>query len=222
MKQLGQNDPSCYEYALNTFRPLDKVLTGVAEKTKMAGMPEIQVGPMEGQLLETLVRATNAKKIVEIGTLAGYSTICMARGIPDDGKIWTFEYSEKHALVAQENFHSAGLSSKIKLLLGPALERLPSIENEAPFDLIFIDADKNNYVNYLQWAIKNVRVGGSILADNTFAWGQIGKSEPDVEEHRKEMIKSLDEYNKVASDHPGLRTTIVPTFEGLTFSVRIL
>ncbi len=221
MKQLGQNDPSCYEYAIRTFNPIDKVLNGIMEKTKAAGMPEIQVGPMDGLLLETLVKATGAKKIVEIGTLAGYSTVCLARALPNDGKIWTFEFSEKHALLAQENFQSAGVSSKVKLLLGPALERLSSIEHEGPFDMVFIDADKNNYPNYLKWAIKNIRIGGSILADNTFAWGQVGKESPSVEENRKPMIKSLNAYNEAAADHPQLRTAMIPTNEGLTFSVRI-
>jgi caffeoyl-CoA O-methyltransferase len=221
MRQLGQNDPSCYEYAIRTFAPEDKVLSGIAQKTKAAGMPEIQVGPLDGLLLEILVKATGAKKIVEIGTLAGYSAVCLARGLPADGKLWTFEFNEKHALLAQENFQIAGVSSKVKLLLGPALERLPSIENEGPFDLVFIDADKNNYPNYLKWAIKNVRIGGSILADNTFAWGQVGKENPDIDEHRKPMIKSLNAYNEAAADHPQLRTTIIPNYEGLTFSVRI-
>ena len=221
MKQLGQNDPSCYDYALRTFEPLDKVLVGISEKTKSAGMPEIQVGPMEGQFLETFAKATGAKKIVEIGTLAGYSTVCLARGLPEDGKIWTFEFSEKHALVAQENFQIAGVSSKIRLLLGPALDRLSSVEQEGPFDIVFIDADKGNYVNYLNWAIKNVRIGGSILADNTFAWGQVGKKQPEVNDERIKMVKALDSYNVAAADHPQLHTTIIPTFEGLTFSVRI-
>jgi caffeoyl-CoA O-methyltransferase len=221
MKELGQNSPDCYEYALKTFNPEDKILHSIVEKTKTAGMPEIQVGPMEGLLLETMVRATGAKKIVEIGALAGYSAICMARGLPAGGKLWTFEFSEKHALVAQENFHLAGLSSKIQLLLGPALERLPQVESEGPFDLIFIDADKNNYPNYLKWAVKHVRVGGTILADNTFAWGQVGQTEPDFDKNRQPMVEALREYNKAAADHPQLRTTIIPTYEGMTFSVRV-
>jgi len=221
MKQFGQNDPHCYEYALKTFSPEDQILQTIIQKTKKSGMPEIQVGPMEGLLLEILVRSTAARKIVEIGTLAGYSTVCMARGLPENGKIWTFEMSEKHALVAQENFQLAGVSSKIQVLVGPALERLASTENEGPFDLVFIDANKNDYVNYLNWAVKNVRIGGSILADNTFAWCQIAGQSEDIESHRKPMVESLRNYNKTAADHPQLRTTIIPTFEGLTFSVRV-
>ncbi len=219
MKQLGQNDPTCYDYALRTFQPTDKTLNAIVEKTKLAGMPEIQVGPMEGLLLENFVRALQAKKVVEIGTLAGYSTVCLARGLASEGKVWTFEFSEKHALLAQENFQLAGVSAKVKLLLGPALERLPVIEHEGPFDLIFIDADKQNYVNYLQWAVKNVRVGGTILADNTFAWGEVGK--PELETNKTPMVQALRAYNEAAANHPQLRTAIIPTFEGLTFSVRI-
>ncbi len=221
MKEFGQNDPTCYECALKTFAPEDKILSQIVEKTKSSGMPEIQVGPMEGLLLETLVRAVSAKKIVEIGTLAGYSAVCLARGLPAGGKLWTFEFNEKHALVAQENFQIAGVSSKVQLLVGAALERLPGIEPEGPFDLVFIDANKKDYPNYLKWAVKNVRVGGTILADNTFAWGQVGRLDSNFDENRQPMVASLREYNKMAAEHPQLKTTIIPTFEGLTFSVRV-
>lgn len=215
-KELGQNDPRIAAYFEDLLNPEDKILHEVRAMGIEAGLPQIQVGMHDVRHLEVLTRAIGARTAVEIGTLGGYSGISIVRGLQKNGRLYTFELSEKHAVVAKKAFTRAGIAEQVEIFLGPALDNLAKIEKHAPVDLVFIDADKNNYSNYFQWAKKVLRVGGVILADNTFAWGQIFDREtPD------ETVKSLQLYNLLAARDPDFRTTIIPTCEGLTMSVRI-
>jgi caffeoyl-CoA O-methyltransferase len=218
-KSFGTFNEKISQYAVKTFKPQDKILEQVVVQTAQKGMPLIQVGDMDGLHLEVLTRAFGAKKVVEIGTLAGYSTICMARALPKDGKIYCFEVSEFNASVAQEHFKLAGVAEKMEMHVGPALETLQNIETEGPFDLVFIDADKGNYANYLKWADKNLRVGGAILADNTFAWGLI--ADETVTAEQKPSVEALRKFNHDAANNPNFRSTILPTGEGLTLAVKV-
>jgi len=218
-KTFAANDPSLHDYAEKTFYPEDEILKQIVARTKAANIPLIQVGAMDGLHLEVLVRAMGAKKIVEFGTLGGYSATCMARGLAPGGKIFSLEISEENAGVARENLRLAKVDDKVEILIGPAIESCQKIENEGPFDLIFIDADKGNYSRYFDWAAKNLRVGGTILADNTFAWGLIGRDEITAEQ--KPSVAALRAFNQKAAQHPEFRSTILPTGEGLTMSVKI-
>ncbi len=150
-------DSSLFAYAHETFRPEDEVLAEIRVRAEKAGIPAIHVGAFDGLHLEVLARMAGARKIVEIGTLAGYSGVCFARALPADGKLYTFEYEPMHAEVAGESFRRAGVAEKVSTFVGPALSNLPKIEGEGPFDLVFIDADKENYPHYLEWAHRNLR-----------------------------------------------------------------
>jgi caffeoyl-CoA O-methyltransferase len=135
------------------------------------GMPAIQVGPSEGRFLYLLMKMIGATKVVEVGTLAGYSAIHMARALPADGRLWTIEYAPKHAEVARANIAAAGLADRVTVLVGAGREVLPTLKG--PVDAVFIDADKENYDHYGQWAIENLRPGGLVLGDNAYLFGKL-------------------------------------------------
>jgi predicted O-methyltransferase YrrM len=162
-----------------------------------AGMPAIDVAPNQGALLHILALAQGTKSILEIGTLAGYSTICLARALPDDGKLITLEYEPRHAEVAAANLARAGLSGCVDIRVGKAIDTLPILarEGRGPFDLIFIDADKASIPEYFQWAIKLSRKGSLIIIDNVVREGEVLNAEsddPDVQGIRKftQMLKA--------------------------------
>ncbi len=205
------------EYADRVFHPEDEILRGIRTRAAKAGLPDIHVGRMDGLHLEILARACGSRRIVEIGTLAGYSGVCLARALPEDGKLFTFEFSPKHAELAKTSFELAGLASRVEILLGRAVENLPSVEKHGPFDLVFIDADKPSYPTYFEWAVRNLRKGGIMLADNTFAGGEIANmSLPETE-----RLRALRNFNKSAATDPRLRSTLLPTSDGLTFSIKL-
>jgi caffeoyl-CoA O-methyltransferase len=218
-KSFANFDEKVGQYAESLFQPQDTVLKKVVSQTAAKGIPMIQVGPMDGLHLEVLTRAFGAKKVVEIGTLAGYSAICLARGLAEGGEIHCFEVSESNAQVAKEHFKMAGVDHRIQIHVGPALENLLAIEKLGPFDLVFIDADKGNYTNYFKWADKNLRVGGAVLADNTFAWGLI--ADESITGDQKPSVEALRNFNRAAVENKNFRSTILPTGEGLTLSVKL-
>ncbi len=151
----------------------DPVLEAALRDSDAGGLPQIAVAPNQGKLLNLLVRIHGARKILEIGTLGGYSTIWLGRALPSDGRLITLEYSPKHAKVATANIARAGLGDKVEVRVGAALDILPSLESEAPFDLIFIDADKPNNPGYFAWAVKLSRPGTLIIMDNVVRSGGV-------------------------------------------------
>jgi predicted O-methyltransferase YrrM len=155
--------------------PADPILDAVVKSSADAGLPPIAVPPTQGKLLNLLARIIGAKKILEIGTLAGYSTIWLARALPADGRVITLEYDPKHAAVARKNFQRASLENRIEIRVGKALDTLPEIATAhlAPFDLIFIDADKENNPAYFTWALKLSRPGTIIIVDNVVRDGAV-------------------------------------------------
>jgi predicted O-methyltransferase YrrM len=162
-------------YLSATLLPRDPILDAALNSSAEAGLPPIAVTPTLGKFLHLLARIINAKKILEVGTLGGYSTIWLARALPPTGRVITLEYDPKHAEIAQKNFRLAGLEKIIELRVGKALDTLPEIAaaDPAPFDLIFIDADKQNNPAYFQWALKLSRPGTLILIDNVVRDGAI-------------------------------------------------
>ena len=150
---------------------LDDALRASAE----AGLPQINVSPNQGKLLMLLAQICGAKRVLEIGTLGGYSTIWLARALPADGRLITLEVDPKHAEIARQNLARAGVSDRVDLRLGPALQTLPKLVNEAagPFDLIFIDADKVNMPAYFEWSLRLARRGSVIIADNVVRKGEV-------------------------------------------------
>ncbi|MGG5173385.1 O-methyltransferase [Pseudarthrobacter sp. J1738] len=144
----------------------DAALKQAVRSALDAGMPAIEVAPTAGKLLQLLVRMSGARRVLEIGTLAGFSTIWMARGLPQDGTLVTLEYSPDHAAVARKNLDNAELGDRVEIRVGVALNSLPALEGGEPFDFVFIDADKQNNSRYLDWAIKLGRPGTAIVLDN--------------------------------------------------------
>jgi predicted O-methyltransferase YrrM len=153
----------------------DPVLDAALEASEKAGLPEIEVSPSYGKLLFLLAKMVGARKILEIGTLAGYSTIWMARALPKDGRLITLEFDRKHADVARKNIERAGFADKAEVRVGKALDSLPKIEaaGDGPFDLFFLDADKPNNPAYFEWALKLSRKGSLIIADNVVRYGAL-------------------------------------------------
>lgn len=219
-KSFGQNSPDIARYAEEIFKPQDTILSKIRSVTAAAGMPDIHVGKMDGLHLEVLTRAFKVKKAVEIGTLAGYSAVNICRGLLPGGKLYTFEFAPKHAELSRKNLKEAGFDDQVEIFVGAAMDNLNKISHLGPFDLVFIDADKNNYSNYFKWASENLAVGGVILADNTFGFGMIAQKNIE-NSHDKKQVESLNQYNRLAASHPDFRSTVLPTGEGLTLSVKI-
>ena len=153
----------------------DDGLRGAVEAAEAAGLPSIQVSPPQGKLLQLLVRLVGARRILEFGTLGGYSAILMARALPEDGRLITLEARPEYAEVARRSIERAGVGERVQVRVGPALEVLPGLEEEkaGSFDFVFIDADKVNTPNYFAWALEHTRPGGLIIADNVVRDGTL-------------------------------------------------
>ena len=151
----------------------DPPLSGALSANSAAGLPAIDVAPTEGKMLHLMARMTGARRILELGTLGGYSAIWLARALPDEGRLITVELSSEHAEVAQGNIERSGMASKVEIRVGPALDVLPTLVEEQPFDFFFIDADKANIHNYFEWALKLSRPGSVIVVDNVVRNGAV-------------------------------------------------
>jgi predicted O-methyltransferase YrrM len=163
------------QYFTEQLHLSDPVLEAAMQANAAAELPAIDVAPNQGKFLNILARLTHSKKILEVGTLGGYSTIWLARALPPDGRLISLEFNPKHAEVAKSNIRRAGLSGRVEIRVGAALDSLPQIEKEgiAPFDFIFIDADKPNNPGYLEWAVKLSRPGTFIVVDNVVRDGAV-------------------------------------------------
>lgn len=221
-KTFGCGSAELAEYVKRVFRMSDPALDEIEKRAAQGGLPPIHVSHAEGRHLELIARAAGARKIVEIGTLAGLSGVCLARALPKDGVMHTFEYNPERAKVAAESFRRAKLDKLVTIHVGPALDNLPAIENEGPFDLVFIDADKPAYPAYLDWAARNLRIGGVVLADNAFAGGDVARDDANLAPERRERRDALLAFNRALADPAGpFRATMIPTGEGLAMGVRI-
>jgi predicted O-methyltransferase YrrM len=163
------------DYLTVTLVGEDQAQVSARESADREGLPAIEVSPPQGKLLMLLAKLTGARKVLEIGTLGGYSTIWLARGVSDGGEVVSCEYEPHHAEVAQRNLEAAGVADKVSIRVGAALETLPSLAagNAGPFDLVFIDADKENNRNYVEWALRLTRPGSLIVVDNVVRSGQV-------------------------------------------------
>ena len=195
-------------YIADLLAPQDDALRSTIESLDKAGMPQHSVSPNQGKLLYTLALLCNARNILEIGTLGGYSTIWLARALPDRGRLISLEYNSLHAEVAQQNITRAGLKSKVEIRVGKAIELLPKIESESkiPFDLIFIDADKPPYTEYFQWAVKLARPGALIIADNVIREGKILDTNSE-----DEKVIGVQRFNKMLATNSDVTATILQT-----------
>jgi predicted O-methyltransferase YrrM len=193
-------------YINQLFAPPDPALDAALEAAAQAGMPQIQVSANLGKLLYLLAKLAGARRILELGTLAGYSTIWMARALPDGGRLTSLEYNPNHAGVARDNIARAGLLEKVEIMVGPALQTLPELHKRGsePFDMVFIDADKNNYPAYLDWALRLTRPGGLILGDNVVREGRIlDEDSPD------QALQGARTFNSALAADPRVEATII-------------
>jgi len=196
------------DYFATLLAPADEVLTAALRDSDAAGLPPINVAPNQGKLLQLLAQLQGARRILEIGTLGGYSTIWLGRALPADGRLITFEYDATHAEVARRNLARAGLDRISEVRVGPALESLPKLaeENPEPFDLVFIDADKVNNPHYVEWALKLTRPGSLIVVDNVVRGGRVldaGSDSPDLRGTRAAL--------ELIAAHPKLSGTAIQT-----------
>jgi caffeoyl-CoA O-methyltransferase len=174
------------------------------------GMPAIQVGPSEGKLLGLLCRMAGVRKAVEVGTLAGYSAIHIARALGDGGHLWSVEYEHRHAEVARENLAAAGLADRVTVLEGAGVDVLPTLVARGPFDAVFIDADKISYDRYGEWAIANLRRGGLVLGDNAYLFGELLE-----DSDRGRAMRRFHEQVAAACD-----SVCIPTPDGLVLGIK--
>jgi caffeoyl-CoA O-methyltransferase len=207
-------------YIESLFVEDDPVLAQALTDAAAAGLPQIQVSPSQGKALYLLARLCQARRVLEIGTLGGYSTTWLARAVPETGTVITLEIDQKHAAVARKNLDRAGIGSRVTIEVGPAAETMQRMieQRVAPFDLIFIDADKPGYLRYLDLSVALSRTGTVILADNLIRDGAV--MDPNVED---ENARAAREFNAKLSTHPRLESIIIPfvksRVDGMSISV---
>jgi predicted O-methyltransferase YrrM len=203
-------------FCVDRFGPEDEHLMAIREKSLARGFPPIAITPMDGQVIAMLVTAAQARRAVEIGTLAGYSALWIARALQHGGMLDCFEIDVERAQFALEHLTRAVPPITIAMHVGPAMDQLHNVLT--PVDFVFIDADKENYPNYLEWAALNLRSGGIVAMDNAFAWGFLDK--PELSPRKPEAFAIRKAVDQLASDKR-FRASMIPTNEGLAVGVRL-
>lgn len=205
------------QYVRGLFGKEDPHLQLLRQRTIDEGLPQISVAPEEGRVLQFLIKLANAKRVVEVGTLMGYSGTFIARALPEDGKLITLELEETRAQMAREMFAQGGLVDRVEVRVGSALESLQQLTNEGPFDAVFIDANKEAYPAYLDWAVDNVRIGGLIMAHNALWSGRVVNPEG-----ADANLRGLLSFNQRIADDSRLLGVIIAMGDGLAAAIRIL
>lgn len=193
-------------YLVNALIPDDPVLAQVLENNQRAGLPAFDVAANQGQFLALLIRMVRARRVLEIGTLGGYSTIWMARELPEDGTLLTLEADPHHAAVARENLRLAGVADRVTLREGPALQTLESLGDCPSFDVIFIDADKPSNPDYLRWALRYSRPGTLIIGDNVVRDGEVVNPHSD-----DDRVQGVRRFIEMMANDPRLTVTALQT-----------
>lgn len=194
------------QYISDLFHDESDDLKATEQAIVDSGIPQISVSPNQGKFLHVLAKLINAKKILEVGTLGGYSTIWMAKALPANGKLITLEYEQKHADIARKNILNAGLDKIIEIRVGKAIESMPKLAGEGPFDMIFIDADKQPYAEYFEWALKLSRPGTLIIADNVIREGKVLDANS-----KDEMVLGVKRFNEALAKSTAVTATIMQT-----------
>jgi predicted O-methyltransferase YrrM len=210
------------EFIADALIPRDPVLEDALAANRAGGLPQIDVSPAQGKLLNLLVRIRGARNVLELGTLGGYSTIWLARGLPEGGRLVSLEYDPHHAEVARANVERAGLSDRVEIRVGAALETLPVLEQEGagPFDLVFVDADKQTYPAYFEWAMRLTAPGSVIVGDNVVRDGKVA-DEPAV----NAMVAGARRFQELAGAEPRIDATTIQTvgskgYDGFLLALR--
>ncbi|MCB0340642.1 MAG: O-methyltransferase [Pseudobdellovibrionaceae bacterium] len=206
-------------YINNLFAPEDASLMAIRQALRNDEKEGINVGPYEGRLLQTLIAASGVRRVVELGTLYGYSTLWMARALPEGGEIHSIEFDEGNFKKAQSLLRDTECFNKIILHHGDALSVLPTLES-SPFDMIFIDANKAGYLKYLDWAEAHIKPGGLIVGDNTFLFGHV-IGEGNNSNMSENTIATMKQFNQRLANPEKYVSVLVPTQEGLTVAVKL-
>ncbi len=195
-------------YLGELLAPEDAALSRALEVNRDTGLPSIDVPPLLGKFLDLMIRISGARRALEIGTLGGYSTIWMARALPEGGKVITLELDPRHAEIARANFDAAGVASRIEIRIGPASESLRAMHESGspPFDLIFIDADKERMPEYLDWSLKLSHPGTVIIADNVVRDGKVLNTKS-----RNPHVRGVQQFLDLVAANPRLSATAMPT-----------
>ncbi len=201
-----------FAHYLHSFHPVDNEISlRLQQSAKQYHVPEIWISPDEARALQWIIKATKSKRVLEIGTLIGYSAMMMAYALPEDGKLITLEKESQFADIAKSFWNEAGLAKKIQVIVGDATETVPKIlETEQPFDFVFIDADKRNYHRYFEYAFQITHPNGIIALDNAFAFGQIYKDYPE-----NASVKYIQECNKKIINDKRVFSVLLPVGDGL-------
>jgi len=205
------------DYLRSAFDLSDASFDAALAASRDVGLPDIQVTPAQGRLLEILARLLGARAILEIGTLGGYSTLWLARGLAAGGRIVTLESDPRHAAVAESTFRAAGIADRVSLRLGRAIETLPTLAAEGPFDLIFVDADKPSLPDYFEWSLRLARPGALIVVDNVVREGEVADAaSPDA------SVRGVRRMNELIAAEPRVTATALQTvgakgYDGIAF-----
>jgi predicted O-methyltransferase YrrM len=209
-----ENPERVDEYVRLLFAPEDPALSSVPQRQKAQGLPAINISPDEGKLIQILLRSVGARRVLEIGTLGGYSGVWMARVLGPGGRLVTLEIDPKHAAFARKTFADAGVADRVEVREGSAREILPKLREK--FDAVFVDADKESYPFYFKEAMRLLRVGGLLLGDNAFRDGRVADPED-----RDPAVEAMRKFNRLAAEDPRLLSSIIPVRDGLLAGVKI-
>ena len=201
------------DYLAGLFAPEDAILVALREEADRSGLPPIAISPDEGQLLRVLFTSIGARRVLEVGTLGGYSAIWMARALPPDGTLVSIEIDPAHAAFARRFIERAGLDRVVEVRVGRALDVLPALDGAA-FDAIFLDADKEPLPTYLDWALRLVRPGGLVIADNALWGGRV--LDPGATD---DATRAVREFNRRFATDPRITGIVVPTHDGVAIGV---
>ncbi|MFM8568937.1 MAG: O-methyltransferase [Candidatus Kapaibacterium sp.] len=210
--------PEIAEYLSHHFNAEDEFLRELRARALECDIPAINISASQGAFLQVLLRTMNARTVIEVGSLAGYSAIMMARALPPDGVVHCLELNEDYCDFIRRMAVGAGMAEKIVVHAGPALETLQADVLPGSVDFVFIDADKPNYAAYYDAAFARVRAGGVICADNTLAWGEIARPDTEFEPHN---VRALQAYNAKVSTDARVQSSLVPLGDGMTLSVKL-
>ena len=201
------------DYLAALFAPEDATLLALREEADRSGLPPISISPDEGRLLQVLLRAVGARRVLEVGTLGGYSAIWMARALPADGRLLTLEIEPAHAEFARRHLARAGVADRVEVRIGRALDLLPALDGER-FDAVFLDADKEPLPTYFDWALRLLRPGGLLIADNALWGGRVldGRVDDDA-------TRAVREFNRKLATDPRVVGIVVPTHDGVGIGI---